>query len=705
MVDTVANLILHAGLPFRVAEDPAFITFCRELTQNPLLRLPSRGTVTKHADRMYEAYVAAAGARFRELVRPRFQIPGKVAATLDGWTSDNKEGFLIVTFHFITANGLESMIAACEPFPTPHTTESLLKHLVEIATRYGLHAVYDPANPEHALEDWCVSLTTDNASNVKSITEMTKTLWLRIMCACHTLQLVIRDVGKPGKEAKDGKPAKPAGPLYELIEPIHKLIVLFANATKRRAALAKEFKRLYPLKRLLRIIFPNTTRWNSEYLMVLRYCELYWAFAALPWKLLFDTEDEHKALFAQLKRVNADLPDLLHILEPFYDWTVKLSSSKKVTLSHLPEALQELLAATKPKATYSPIINKIAKGLNQSIQVRFDKTLHLDRKECRPMVLCRFFDVTSASIRKDHRIAPGAKATPATLAYIKMISASLAQDRPEDAVDSDGEEAGSSSDDGLPRPAKRIRSSFEDRLTTEISTYIKDDTKHAVEDTLAEWWQLPAIQEKYPILTWFALQYLSQQASEAAAERGASVAGRFYSELRQRMLANRAGAGVVLNAAARSAHSVERLPSVHHRAANAIAMLSHDPSAAPAAAAGAGGEEDEDEDEAMVACAAPAAADADDDIIDLDGVEEVDEGDEDEVLLQAGLKADEDGKLDTNEAAKLLARDMDEEEDADKALPADAVLLGPAVAQAVSNLRRSARNAERQDKLKKLLRH
>ena len=79
------------------------------------------------------------------------------------------------------------------------------------------------------------------------------------------------------------------------------------------------------------------------------------------------------------------------------------------------------------------------------------------------------------------------------------------------------------------------------------------------------------------------------------------------------------------------------------------------------------------------------------------------------VLLQAGFKVGANGMLNTDDAVRLVASDIMDEEglpvaDLASDMGADAAALGPAVVQAVSNLRRSARVTKVQDKLKKLLR-
>jgi len=81
----------------------------------------------------------------------------------------------------------------------------------------------------------------------------------------------------------------------------------------------------------------------------------------------------------------------------------------------------------------------------------------------------------------------------------------------------------------------------------------------------------------------------------------------------------------------------------------------------------------------------------------------IDEGDEDEVLLQAGIQLNNHGQLDIDEAVKLATADEDDQgplEDVED----DASALGTAVAARLSNLRRSARVAKRQDKVTKLAR-
>ena len=703
LVNILASLVLRANLPYRICEEPAFLEFCQQLAQNPEMRLPARWTVTQHATEIYEQFIKESTARFKELMAPRYKIPGKVAVTMDCWTADNGEGFLVVTFHFITDAGLESMIAACEPFPAPHTTVALLAKLVEIAERYGF-----PVNRAGALEEllsWAIVITVDNAANISKVAEQAEAPWLRLPCACHTVQLPLRDVSKPGVAADPAKniAAKSPGPLAALIQPIHDLIVLFSNSTKRREALATAFKRLYPGERLLRLCFPCATRWNTQYLMVIRYCQLFHPLAALPWELLYGTQDEHTAAFAELKRVNVELPDVLRVLEPFYMWTNRLSASKKVTISLIPRAVTELLDATKPNPAYSVNVKAIASGLHDSLKRRFDGLLRTDTTQpgVRAIYLGAFFDPRSV---KAH-ISRGAdgKFSKETSRYALVIKEALEQDLPLNAVDTDDEED-VADDDGLPKGKKPKKASFGDTLQTEVSTYLADANKDAVDDPLHEWWLTDSVQAKYPILYWFARHYLAQQASEAASERGASLGGLVYRARRQRLAAQRACSAVVLSAASRTStsHAERYLPhSERYTAAYAIQRLQNPPAQAAA-------EEDSGSN------SDGAAADAEMDIIDLDNpslelaaedddvnddVVSLDEGDMDNALLDGGIALDADGNLDTLAAVEEL---LAGEDNCAVDNESEAVESELATAQSqIAGLRRSNRIAKVARRLKK----
>ena len=703
MVDMVATLIVEAGLPFSFTDHPAFKEFCRKLSQQEHLDIPSRGTVTFYLSKLYRAFVAETSNAFHALMKPRYHIPGKVAMTTDCWTSDNKEGFIIITYHYVGERGLENFIAACEPLPYPHTSQRILETVVDVAERHGFNVIRG-AEAEEVLDPWCICVTTDNASNMEGFINESGAFWLRNACGCHINQNCIKDHDKPAVVADPARhiQARAAGPLNQLFAPVRKLLNLFANSTKRRETLAASYRKLYPNKRLLRLVFPNDTRWDNIYIALCRYAVEFHALKDMPWDSLYDKRDAYDAHFAELARLNLDLPHLLELLAPFYDATTRLSSSSRVTISLIPRTVNLLLDATKPKAVYSPLVAAAAAGLHASLRKRWAHIINRDPKKARAVTLAQYLDPrTNHELYKPTLKQDGTK-TDETDELINTIVDSIMEDRSPDAPDDDGITV-STTKSGVKR--KQTSLSFKDLLYNEVADFFEDDAKLAVVDPLLDWWLKPTARSgldengeeivKYPILAWCARSYLAAQASEAASERGASIGGRLYSARRQRMLASRANLSVVLHAASRANRPQleRRAASIRYQATDAIFVLTHPPNAAA------------DDDK----------IDEDDEIV-LDGVEaeqevEADEGDLDNAMLDAGIAADENASIDLDAAVAMVLDTEQEGEkagvdgavDDDEGLADDDAVVEPEMPKAfkapIAQIRKSARLAATGGKL------
>ena len=160
------------------------------------------------------------------------------------------ESFIVVTFHWFSLlhKGLQRFTAACEPFPSPHTTEQYLKFVQLIGYRFGLSA-----SRLAALETWVTSVTTDNASNIVAISDAAKASWLKMRCVCHSMGRVIVTSTKSIVNH----------PIQTIMDDVSATMNLFTNSTLRRVHYASARKRLRPNITLRRPLFLSATRWNA----------------------------------------------------------------------------------------------------------------------------------------------------------------------------------------------------------------------------------------------------------------------------------------------------------------------------------------------------------------------------------------------------------------------------------------------------------
>lgn len=653
LVEAFANLAIEGELPFRLCESPALRRFVGSITRQQNLDFPCRNTVMRLVDKKYADYCSQLASALRQDLRPVEGICGKVAVTMDGWTDDNMASFCVVTFHWASEGHrrLARATAACEPFPTPHDTPHLRKLLQQVAVRFQL-----AASPDAKIETWCAGLTTDTASNVLKIAQDAGAPWLRIKCFCHVAQLCITTVLK----------SCPA--FAEIVELVRSVMNLFAHSTKRRDDYARVWHREREGQRLLRPIFPNTTRWNTVFFMLLRYCEMWGVLDKMTWaELGYESAAARNAVWNKLEKLNPILPHILRVLEPFYVWTERLSAALKVTASLVPQAARALQAAAAPGQdahTDADVIQVVA-ALRKEVDTRFGEVFD---GSCRPILLAQFLDPRTA--HELNVLGNDGKLTSDAVDKLDSIRLALKDDLtgPDEAQPAADPDDDLNWDSGSDNGAADSASLRWGRLKLEFKAYLASvrrpgDALPLVKCPLADYWMLPAIQEQYPLLTRLAFHYLCQQASEADSERSASLAGRTLTATRRKMAAARASRAVVLSAAFGDGKSKPvRLPGVRHKAENAIAMLKgHQPPPPPPPAPG------------VI-------------VVDEPEPDEVDEGDIDDALADLGValvKAADGGLcMDYEAAAKIfdpILEDQEVEPEEEPAAPAGAGAVSAAV--------------------------
>lgn len=681
--DQFAKLILQGNFPFSLSDNPAMREFVRSIVAgSSSLQLPGRWAVMTRIRELNDEYIKHFTAELATDLAAEYGIQGKVAVTMDGWTDDNMESFLVITFHWVSPKrGLQRATAACKPFKTPHTTQNLMAALLETAELYGLSVDRAKAallkSPEPLFEPWMAALTTDTASNIRAVAVAGKVSYLRIDCVCHKLQLCLSSESAGPVEAKpaaNGKRAvkeRKAGLLYALVEPIRRLILSLAHSSARRDHYIAKYHQLYPGERVLHPIYPTATRWNSIFLMLVRYCHIFHVLKAMDWQFLgFASAAAAKTEFLKLDAINLILPDLLRILAPFYEATQSLSASLSVTISMVRRRLvairNKLSDSDDLPAAIKPLAAKLLSNLNTRFSEEFDRQL-------RPHVVAEFLDPRTAA---DLFVADAhGKASKFTNDILRDLVKTFMEDLPSAPAAAD--------DDGIaiglgPDPRQVI-------LEAEVRDYFRYAREHPLSDDNDPLWDFwlkdLAVHQKWPRLRRYAFNYLACQGSEADSERVASLAGSVKTAKRRHMNGALACAAVVLGSAANADASHRRRPrTVHHNAEAAITRLQNVPApaalAAPAVAAGAGAAG------GGVAAAgaggAPGAAialDDDDDAAPPDPssasmpkqkaipVVELDEGDVDFAVVEAGVIPNEDGDLDYDEAAQLLVDEDQFEED------------------------------------------
>jgi len=184
--DDLLQLIATNRLPFQLLANPAFrrvITRAYSAPCPPIV--PSPDTIRR---------------RLSTCVKERQQhtlgmLPehAKTSVALDCWTSPHSKAFMAITGYFIDANWIfREVLLGFKPLHGTHTGANLSAVLMETLT-------------EHKIKDRVFGLTTDNASNNKTLVKAIQQSLLqesstggfniiRIPCLAHVIQLSLNQL-------------------------------------------------------------------------------------------------------------------------------------------------------------------------------------------------------------------------------------------------------------------------------------------------------------------------------------------------------------------------------------------------------------------------------------------------------------------------------------------------------------------------------
>ncbi|KAJ5471453.1 hypothetical protein N7530_008810 [Penicillium desertorum] len=313
-------------LPFHLIEHPSFkriINKARSALSPPVI--PSADTIRR---------------RLGSLVKDRQQrilrtLPSgsKISIALDCWTSPFSQAFMAITSYFIDSDWVyRELLLGFKPLHGTHTGSYLSSVLIETLV-------------EHNIEDRVFGLTTDNASNNKTLATSLQqalsddTIITRIPCLAHIIQLSLgqllaRIKAVPLNESaetrwteKQSKLAQENAKQSQISSTLNKVryLAIYVNVSPQRR---ETFYNLQAANVKIVPIQDVKTRWNSTFLMLRRAKRLRTIFS------LFCIEyDCEEMLLSEQEWRQIDY--LLYITEPFFDYTTQLSKTRDVTAHYV----------------------------------------------------------------------------------------------------------------------------------------------------------------------------------------------------------------------------------------------------------------------------------------------------------------------------------------------------------------------------------
>lgn len=168
-------------LPFTLIEHPTFISLikmARSATSCP--SVPSAITIRRRLKTLVQD-------RQRDILR-MLPSESKISIALDCWTSPFSQAFMAITGYFIDADWVyREVLLGFKPLRGAHTGSNMSSVLLEILM-------------EHKIQDRVFGLTTDNASNNKTLVDSLQQVLpdnmnlIRTPCLAHVIQLSLNQL-------------------------------------------------------------------------------------------------------------------------------------------------------------------------------------------------------------------------------------------------------------------------------------------------------------------------------------------------------------------------------------------------------------------------------------------------------------------------------------------------------------------------------
>ncbi|CAF1422957.1 unnamed protein product [Rotaria magnacalcarata] len=367
-------LIIKCNLPLSMVENNAFREFIKEC--NIKWNQISAKTLKQNS-------IAAFTEKVNKTIYEELKAVDHLTLTVDGWCDRRCRSFLGITCHYIDSKMVpQSCLLDFIRLKSPHTGENIHETTERIldrfnmkekvykivtdntssmikAYKFGLSVDDEIIDDDNEVQLMANAHTTFNAFNQEVDTSSFHFINIpqddgdlidgdnpsniRLSCFAHTLQLCIRDG------------LKNASYVPKVLAKCQAL-AKFSNKSSRIADLLEQLNK--------NINKMNLTRWNSEYMLI---------------KSIYSNGKNDLELITSLmdngiKFSNNDfiiLEELIDILEPFYEISIKCQAGTAVTASLVVPSIVHLTAHLRDIKQNVSFCAKLIQQLQESIKTRF----------------------------------------------------------------------------------------------------------------------------------------------------------------------------------------------------------------------------------------------------------------------------------------------------------------------------------------------
>ncbi|CAL9004705.1 unnamed protein product [Prunus brigantina] len=520
--------LIKDEMPFRAVEGSGFRDFITEL--QPSFKIPNKKEI---AAGVWDLFLVEK-AKIMSLIGDQ-----RVSITTDTWTSIQNINYMVVTAHFMDNDWkLHKRIINFTKI-TSHKGDDIGRCLEACLNSWGIDKVF--------------SITVDNASaNDEAVEYMAKSLkskntimldgkYLHMRCACHILNLIVKDVLKE---------------LYNSIEGIRNC-VKYIHSSSERLAKFRDFVFLEKNEKMANVPMDDVTRWNATYKMLdgaLKYKKMFSRMADDNASFVaYFNEYEKDAKEGLVKRVGPPVEEdwenaqaLVHFLKKFYDTTLKLSATKTCTSNLVFTEMVGLQVEIekKMKDGRDPKLQRVA----FSIKLKLEKfwgsfetvnklvfVAHVLDPRYKLQMLKIIFRNLGAEPTKIDFVVSEVKKCMLTLYNEYKGSASIGNLQLFDLQDEDAKDEldGDDAQSQLVRDLlQQIKEEQLADISNEVDKYFADPFENALNKgfKLLDWWK--GNQSRYPILSKIAKEIFSIPSSTVTSENAFSLGKRIVDPFR-----------------------------------------------------------------------------------------------------------------------------------------------------------------------------